>query len=774
MHTMSSWEDDNLRPQELPSYDETGFRDTLTRPPALQDDGRLNIEFDSRTIQALSALSSNRISRLPEYSADDTLSSTSALPSYDSDCFPVALNIVIQVVGSRGDVQPFVALGTELKKHGHRVRLATHNVFDSFVRDAGLEFYPIGGDPAELMAYMVRNPGLIPSMRSLRAGDIKKKRIMVSEMLRGCWLSCVNPDPHTFEPFVADAIIANPPSFAHVHCAQALGIPLHMMFTMPWTSTSAFPHPLVNMKFTQSNNSEPITANYLSYGVVELLTWQGLGDIINEWRVSIDLEPVPFSEGPRLVENLNIPFTYCWSPALVPKPGDWNSNIDVCGFFFREPPNYTPPEDLAKFLSGGAPPVYIGFGSIVIDDPKSLSSMILEAVRITGARALISRGWSKLDGPETPDVMFLGDCPHEWLFQRVSAVIHHGGAGTTACGLLNGKPTTIVPFFGDQPFWGRMVAAAGAGPEPIPQKSLSVEKLVEAIQLCLTPQTAQAAAAIATKMQSENGVKQAVASFHKHLRPYVVECDVLKGLPATWVYARKRNKIRLSKLAADVLLTHLKIDGERLKRLESRRIVIEAQRWDPVTSTLSASVGFATDLTAAAVHAIKRPVKAIARRTRSDRMHTMEAGSLDEHETAMPLAETGTRTTQKTWLGTAQSVTIAAATEVGRLLGGLMSGYVNVLYALLEGLRCAPRLWDQDIRNIDEIHDWISGFLVAYQAFVFGFYDAITGLVKVPARGFREGKAFGAIKGLGEAALSFYTMIFAGTFVAPFAGLSSA
>lgn len=182
------------------------------------------------------------------------------------------LNIVIQVVGSRGDVQPFIALGNELQQHGHRVRIATHNVFEKFVRDSGLEFYPIGGDPSELMAYMVKNPGLIPQMNSLRAGDIQRKRAMVAEMLQGCWESCIEDDPVAKTPFVADAIIANPPSFAHIHCAQALGIPLHMMFTMPWTSTRSFPHPLANLKYS---TTEPKMANYLSYGIVEWLTWQG-------------------------------------------------------------------------------------------------------------------------------------------------------------------------------------------------------------------------------------------------------------------------------------------------------------------------------------------------------------------------------------------------------------------------------------------------------------------------------------------------------------------
>lgn len=121
----------------------------------------------------------------------------------------------------------------------------------------------------------------------------------------------------------------------------------------------------------------------------------------------------------------------------------------MCGFFFREAPDYEPPANLADFLQSGPPPIYIGFGSIVIDDPISLSKMLLEAVRTTGVRAIISRGWSNLDGPESENTIFIGDCPHEWLFQHVTTVMHHGGAGTTACGLLNGRPTIIVPFFGE-------------------------------------------------------------------------------------------------------------------------------------------------------------------------------------------------------------------------------------------------------------------------------------------------------------------------------------
>lgn len=134
----------------------------------------------------------------------------------------IRLNVVIHVVGSRGDVQPFIALGNELVRHSHQVRLATHNMFDQFFRTSGLEFYLIGGDPAELMVYMVKNPGLVLSMSSLRGGEINSKHRMVKEMLDGCWNSCLEPDTLTHKPFVADAIIAKPPSFPHIHCAQAL------------------------------------------------------------------------------------------------------------------------------------------------------------------------------------------------------------------------------------------------------------------------------------------------------------------------------------------------------------------------------------------------------------------------------------------------------------------------------------------------------------------------------------------------------------------------
>lgn len=205
----------------------------------ITDDGRIEIhiaETDRHLAQQIEQI------QLGEQQEEPNISQSPAGASYPNGTRAEAppLNIVIQVVGSRGDVQPFVALGRELKnKHGHRVRLATHGTFKNFVEENSLEFFEIGGDPTELMAFMVKNPGLIPGMKSLKDGDVGKRQKGMAEILEGCWRSCADTDEvkgdegsaRRTRPFDAQAIIANPPSFAHIHCAQKLGIPLHLMFT---------------------------------------------------------------------------------------------------------------------------------------------------------------------------------------------------------------------------------------------------------------------------------------------------------------------------------------------------------------------------------------------------------------------------------------------------------------------------------------------------------------------------------------------------------------
>ncbi|KAL0263312.1 hypothetical protein SLS55_002292 [Diplodia seriata] len=208
------------------------------------------------------------------------------------------MNIAILITGSRGDVQPFLALSKVLQSppYCHRVRIVTHPNFKGFVEENGAELYSMGGDPEKLMAYMVRNPSILPSMASMKAGDVGMRRREIAEMLFGAWRGCTEAgdgieDPKDDDiPFVADAIIANPPSYAHIHIAEKLSVPLHIMFTMPWSPTTAFPHPLANVQSSKSSNK---VANWTSYYEMDLLTWEGLGDLINRFRVrTLDLDPL--------------------------------------------------------------------------------------------------------------------------------------------------------------------------------------------------------------------------------------------------------------------------------------------------------------------------------------------------------------------------------------------------------------------------------------------------------------------------------------------------
>lgn len=417
------------------------------------------------------------------------------------------LQIVMLIVGTRGDVQPFVAIGKRLQDYGHRVRLATHSNFKDFVLTAGLEFYPLGGDPKVLAGYMVKNKGFLPSGPS----EIPAQRNQMKEIIYSLLPACKEPDLDSGIAFKADAIIANPPAYGHVHVAEALKIPIHIFFTMPWTPTSEFPHPLSRVK-------QP--AGYrLSYQIVDSLIWLGIRDMINDIRKKkLKLRPVTYLSGSQGFDS-DVPHGYIWSPHLVPKPKDWGPKVDVVGFCFLDlASNYEPPESLVKWLEAGSKPIYIGFGSLPVQEPEKMTQIIVEAFERTGQRGIINKGWGGLGNLAEPkdSIYLLDNIPHDWLFLQCKAVVHHGGAGTTAAGLRAACPTTIVPFFGDQPFWGERVHARGVGPPPIPVDEFSLPKLVDAINFMIDPKVKERAVELAKAMEKEDGVTGAVKAFFKH------------------------------------------------------------------------------------------------------------------------------------------------------------------------------------------------------------------------------------------------------------------
>ncbi|XP_019453367.1 PREDICTED: sterol 3-beta-glucosyltransferase UGT80B1 isoform X1 [Lupinus angustifolius] len=463
----------------------------------IQSDGTVKVDLERST----------SVSELLELQSFEESTVSESLTSESKSSVP-RLQIVMLVVGTRGDVQPFLAIAKRLQEYGHRVRLATHANFNTFVKSTGVDFYPLGGDPRVLAGYMARNKGLIPS----DPAEISVQRKQLNAIIDSLLPACTAADLETGVPFRAQAIIANPPAYGHAHVAEALGVPIHIFFTMPWTPTYEFSHPFARVPRS--------AGNWLSYIIVDLLIWWGIRGIINDFRKrKLKLAHIAYFSMYRGSIS-HLPTGYMWSPHVVPKPSDWGPLVDVVGYcFLNLQSKYQPREDFVQWIQKGPPPIYFGFGSMPLEDPQRTTDVILEALKITEQRGIIDRGWGNLGNfAEVPDSVFLlEECPHDWLFPQCSAVVHHGGAGTTAAGLKAGCPTTIVPFFGDQFFWGDRIYQKEFGPAPIPISQLSVENLSTAIKFMLQPEVKSRVMEIAKLIENEDGVAAAVDAFHRHL-----------------------------------------------------------------------------------------------------------------------------------------------------------------------------------------------------------------------------------------------------------------
>jgi len=554
------------------------------------------------------------------------------------------------------------------------------------------------------------------------------------------------------------------------------------MYRFPYTPTVHFPHPLANIK---ASNVEATYSNFMSYPLVEMMTWQGLGDLINRFRTTIlYLDEVSTLWAPGQLYRLKVPYTYMWSPSLIPKPKDWGPEIDVTGFVFLDlASSFTPPDDLKKFLDSGDPPVYIGFGSIVVDDPDEFTKLIFEAVKMAGCRALVSKGWGGFgSNADCPDNIFmLENTPHDWLFPRCAAVVHHGGAGTTAIGLKTAKPTMIVPFFGDQPFWGAMVSKAKAGAhECIPYKKLNAERLAEGIKQCLTEEARINVKKIAESIEKEgDGAKNAVRSFHRSLPlrgEGSMRCDFLDNRAAAWKI--KNTNVKLSAIAAEIL-----VDKKKLKWSELR--LIRHYEWndfggpgEPITGVWGS---FMTTLTDAATgvggvpiemgksikkrERIKEKKRAIQKRkqhqkTTLTRVNSSTANSKatdgtkdKEDKKGRPTANRGISSISKVE-EPEEELTEELAHEAGagfRKTGAAIARFpMNFSLAVTQGFHNAPRLYgDETVRRPPRVTGFHSGLRAGRDELIYGVMDGVTGIVTQPIRGAKQNGVVGAAKGVG-------------------------
>lgn len=431
-------------------------------------------------------------------------------PFFKTELRPsTSYNITLLTIGSRGDVQPYIALGKGLVKEGHNVTIATHAEFGDWIKTFGLGFKEIAGDPAELMSFMVTH-------NSMSVGFLKnaqqKFRSWISKLLTTSWEACQG----------SDILIESPSAMSGIHIGEALGIPYFRAFTMPWTRTRAYPH-----AFFVPEQKKGGSYNYLTHVLFENIFWKGISGQVNKWRVEeLDL---PKTNLYRL-QQTRVPFLYNVSPAILPPSVDFPDWIKVTGYWFLDEGSgdYKPPEELVQFMKKASRDkkkiVYIGFGSIVVKDAKSLTKAVVSAVRRADVRCILNKGWSdRLDNKDKneieielpPEIYNSGTIPHDWLFPRIDAAVHHGGSGTTGATMRAGIPTIIKPFFGDQFFYATRIEDLGAG---IALKKLTAKTLGDAlVKATHDLKIIDKAKRVSQQIKHEHGVLSAIESIYSEL-----------------------------------------------------------------------------------------------------------------------------------------------------------------------------------------------------------------------------------------------------------------
>jgi sterol 3beta-glucosyltransferase len=407
--------------------------------------------------------------------------------------------ITILAAGTRGDTQPYIALGLALKKDGNSVRIAAFENFKRLVEDAGLEFFPIKGDVSRVAAsaevqtaHQADNPlKILLSFNKLKS--------LIFDVQQDMFAACAG----------AGAIVYHPGAAIGFFAAQSLNVPSIMASPFPMTPTTAYPSlifydaPRLGKRF-----------NRVTHQLFEKIMWFASSASVKAfWKQRFGRAPQPFAAPYRQQATRRLPTIVSCSEYVFPRPADWPQHVYNTGYWFVEgEENWQPPADLHNFLQSGPPPVYVGFGSV---GEKSLAAhttaLVISSLQNAGLRGVLATGWSGMQKPKNlpEDFLFLDSAPHTWLFPRMAAVVHHGGAGTTAAGFRSGVPSVIIPHSNDQFAWARRVHELGVGPKPIPRKHLTAENLAAALRAAGSPEIRRAAQVLGQKIQSERGAETA-------------------------------------------------------------------------------------------------------------------------------------------------------------------------------------------------------------------------------------------------------------------------
>lgn len=407
------------------------------------------------------------------------------------------MRITVLTYGTRGDVQPYVALSKGLMQAGYAVRLAAPEAYAGLAAQHGADFAPLPGDISALTLALSERAQLNPAKM---IQEVVAYAVPLGlGVLEACMDACEDADAiiHSFLMTIAGN-----------EAAVRYGVPSIAAEVLPvFAPTDAYPAAAIPAQSIPGMNRLSHhffhrifwEANRISYAIMRRTAWQ-----------HADLPPL--SGWPFANPSTATPVLLGISPHILGNPQDYPANVTATGFWTLDAADdWLPGDDLLAFLDDGPPPICVSFGSALIDDADSLTTLIIDANRKAGQRVIVQAGWNVIKRSPSQDVFYLGNAPHDWLFARARAVVYHGGAGTTAAVLKAGIPAMAIPFGSDQRFWGQRVEALGIGPAPVPRSKLTVDKLAYAVRIMAEhgPMRARAAA-LGAQVRLENGVNTAV------------------------------------------------------------------------------------------------------------------------------------------------------------------------------------------------------------------------------------------------------------------------
>jgi len=425
------------------------------------------------------------------------------------------MHVMLMTYGTRGDVQPFVALGRGLIENGHQVTLAAPERFAGFVTGHDLEFAALG----DALIALMDDPHFG------RASDPKASWLQklislfaIGKKARGLQDGLIDDIFRAIDQNKPDVIVFHPKTFGAFPIANHFGIPVVMAQLIPcFIPTGDYPH--MGVPDTGLRNRFARCYNRLTGKLVYRLLNATLRRQFCRWAArrkngidgrSLDIVKSCQSGALRII--------HAFGNAVIPRPSDWPEHARVTGYWFldTDPQTGMPDRALQDFVERHKNLIYIGFGSMHGNDPTAMAQMISNAVAQTGKpdlAAIVATGWGGMDDIDWPsNILAVREVPHDWLFPKVKIVLHHGGAGTCAAALRAGRPSIIIPFFGDQPFWAKRLWTLGVAPKPIKPAKLNAAILADRIKTVLqTPSYRANAQQIAGRIASEDGINTAIA-----------------------------------------------------------------------------------------------------------------------------------------------------------------------------------------------------------------------------------------------------------------------